>query len=139
MSEEFKVRRISPESAPVVQHEVDLSEALKRQLTVSGDLSELPSLMMVHQLKTWPEAFQAVWGGLKKYELRKDDREFKVGDGLFLREWDPVTKEYSGRALQATVTHITTACDFPGLQDEYVVMGLRVEAKGKATSPWFYR
>jgi hypothetical protein len=82
--------------------------------------------MSAHELKTWPEAFQAIWDGLKRYELRKNDREFRVGDTLSLREWDPVTRVYSGRLLEATVTYITRPCDFPGLQDEYVVMGIRV-------------
>lgn len=137
MTEDIKVRRVSPDGASVVQHEVELSDILKKQLTVSGDLSELPPLACTHELKTWPEAFQAVWEGLKKYELRKNDRYFLVGDSLFLREWDPVTKEYSGRAIQARVTYTTTSCDFPGLQDDYVVMGLKVEFRGNATSPWF--
>jgi hypothetical protein len=120
---------------------VGVSRGMSEDFMLSDEPLEgsgIPEVPMVHQLKTWPESFQAVWNGLKKYELRKDDRVFKVGDGLFLREWDPMTEEYSNRAIQATVTYITTSCDFPGLQDEYVVMGLKVEVKGKAASPWFY-
>lgn len=126
----IKIRRASSDGAPVIQHEVGLSEELKDQLTVSGDLSESPPLRRVHELKTWPEAFQAIWEGLKRYELRKNDRDFLVGDSLFLREYDPVAKEYSGRCFQARVTYMTVSCDFPGLQDDYVVMGIEIEGRG---------
>lgn len=44
-----------------------------------------------HQLKCWPEFFQATLNGLKKFELRRDDRPegYQVGDELLLKEWDP--------------------------------------------------
>ena len=45
--------------------------------------------MVVHELKTWPYEFAAVRAGTKKYEIRKNDRNFKVGDGLLLNEWYP--------------------------------------------------
>jgi len=81
--------------------------------------------MSEHELKTWPGAFTAVWEGNKRYELRKDDRGFKVGDRLDLREWDPETGAYSGRHIVARVVYITQAGDFPGLQEGFVIMALQ--------------
>ena len=62
--------------------------------------------MIEHFLKTWPEYFQAIWDGKKTFEVRKNDRDFKVGDMLVLQEFDPKTKEYSGSALCKRVTYI---------------------------------
>ena len=42
-----------------------------------------------HILKTWPNAFDAVKNGAKRFEWRRDDRGFEVGDVLVLRKWDP--------------------------------------------------
>lgn len=44
---------------------------------------------MIHELKTWPEFFDAVARGDKTFEVRKDDRGFQVGDELVLERWRP--------------------------------------------------
>jgi hypothetical protein len=62
--------------------------------------------MITHDLKTWPEFFQAIWEGKKLFELRQNDRNFRVGDILLLREWNPDTREYTERCIQAEVTYI---------------------------------
>jgi len=49
-----------------------------------------------HELKTWPQFFQPILNGIKRFELRRDDRleSFQVGDELLLKEWDPATFEH---------------------------------------------
>jgi hypothetical protein len=56
--------------------------------------------------KIWPESFQNISAGVKTYELRLADWECKPGDVLVLKEWDPKTKQYSGKAIEKTVTYV---------------------------------
>ena len=81
--------------------------------------------MKEHELKTWPNGFEAIWGGLKRYEMRRDDRGFEVGDRLDLREWIPQTEHYTGRHIVAQVVYVTRAGDFPGLQEGFCIMALQ--------------
>lgn len=43
----------------------------------------------IHRVKCWPEYFQAVIDGRKKFEARLDDRDYAEGDGVVLVEWNP--------------------------------------------------
>lgn len=62
--------------------------------------------MKVHELKTWPEYFEAIIRGVKTFEIRKNDRDFNTGDFLALYEYDPSTEEYTGREASAFVTYV---------------------------------
>ena len=75
--------------------------------------------MKTHELKIWPEFFDAVRTNAKRFEVRIDDRGgFHVGDELWLREWDRVSKTHTGRELKRRVTFVmdgTTIGPFPPL------------------------
>lgn len=62
--------------------------------------------MSEHRLKCWPEYFMAIASGKKRFELRRDDRGFQVGDTLLLEEWNPINGEYTGCVEVLTVTYI---------------------------------
>ena len=80
---------------------------------------------MIHDLKCWPEYFQAVKSGIKPFELRKDDRGYDVGDVLHLREFDPDTALYTGDEIDKTVTYVLPVVTYGAGNDErYVIMGL---------------
>lgn len=68
---------------------------------------ETLQLVDVHELKTWPESFRAIRCGDKRYEIRKNDRDFKVDDLLLLREYDPDTQAYTGPTFRVRVTHMS--------------------------------
>lgn len=80
-----------------------------------------------HELKCWPQFFDAILDGSKPYEVRKDDRDFAVGDTLHLREWNPDTWVYTGRETRARITHKLTDNAF-GVALGYCVLGLNHRA-----------
>lgn len=58
--------------------------------------------------KIWPEYFEAVASGKKKCELRLHDFDIMEGDTLVLEEWDPETRDYTGRKLEKKVSYVST-------------------------------
>lgn len=62
--------------------------------------------MATIEKKIWPEYFEAVRTGKKKFELRLNDFAVREGDILLLKEWDPKTKQYTGRNVEKKVTYI---------------------------------
>lgn len=79
---------------------------------------------MTHELKTWPDFYRVVESGEKTFEIRLNDRDFHVGDTLWLREYTAKTKVYSGRSCRRVVTYLL-AGEWPGLAPGYVVMAIR--------------
>ncbi len=78
--------------------------------------------MNLHTLKTDPAVFQAVWDDKKTYEIRKNDRDYQVGDVVVLRELVNTGDDmqfcgkplaYTGRTISNTISHV--------LKDQYGV------------------
>jgi hypothetical protein len=76
-----------------------------------------------HILKTWPDPFAAMAGGLKKFEYRKNDRGYRVGDMLVLRRWLPESMTFEGGELVRWVTYIARGPNF-GIPEGYCVMSV---------------
>lgn len=90
-------------------------------------MKEIPSnRQKIHDLKTWDSLFQYVKSGEKTAEYRKDDRGFKQGQFLNLREWDNETEEYTGESLLARITHIVYGGQF-GIPEDYCVMSITID------------
>ncbi len=92
--------------------------------------------MTQHRLKTWPEPFQAIWDGIKAFELRKDDRLFVIGDELRLIEWVPGAAGHVAYPTKRTILcdvnyMIRNSGPFPGIEAGYVLMGIRVRRRNK--------
>jgi ribosomal protein S17 len=61
--------------------------------------------MEIHK-KAWPELFQKVLEGKKKFDIRLADFDVKEGDVLILEEYNPKTKEYTGRSIKKKVSFV---------------------------------
>ena len=76
--------------------------------------------MKTHELKTLPEYFNAQLNGMKKFEVRKNDRGFQCLDVIILREWDGA--KYTGRKMKKRITYIL-GHDVEGIEKGFVVLG----------------
>lgn len=74
----------------------------------------------VHKLKIHPEYFEAVSKRKKNFEIRKNDRDFKVGDILILKEFVPENNEFTSRFITREITYITDYAQ----NENYVVLSV---------------
>ena len=75
-----------------------------------------------HRLKTLTNYYQDVEKGKKNFEVRFNDRNFKVGDILYLEEFVPPST-YTGRQIVKEVVYILDDQDF--CKEGYVTIGLK--------------
>lgn len=62
--------------------------------------------------KMWPESYEKVLSGEKTYDLRLADWHIEQGDVIIFQEWDPATKEYTGRELRKNVGYVGKTKDW---------------------------
>ena len=88
---------------------------------------------MMHRLKSWPEFFQPIATGERKFDLRRFDRSFKVGDSIEFLEWQPDSDgggDYTGHACRCLITSMLRGVGtggiepLKGLAGGYVILGL---------------
>ncbi len=87
-----------------------------------------------HELKLLIKYFKDVEQGRKTFELRKNDRDFKVGDTLILKEYHPGDTDYKdGIYTPAHYTNNETVKKIVyilqggqcGLEEGYVILGIQ--------------
>ena len=76
----------------------------------------------IHEVKTLPQYFEPAATGIKKFTIRKNDRNYQVGDTLLKREWHPGAG-YTGREAAFEITYITGYGQPPG----QVVLGIELQ------------
>lgn len=75
---------------------IDLEEERKKRKPQPRDKK-------IHNIKCEPESFSDIEYGLKNFEIRKNDRDYRQGDYVVLREYDG---EYTGRTLFRAITYV---------------------------------
>jgi len=78
-----------------------------------------------HYLKTRSNIFANLVSGLRTFEYRLNDRDYKVGDTLYLGEWSQDHMSYTGQSLVAKVTHLLEGGNF-GVPEGFVILGIDV-------------
>ncbi len=86
---------------------------------------------ITHDLKIYPEFFSAVCTGVKRAELRKNDRDYRVGDTLHLMETPRGSCHQTGEFINVIITHIADVGEWmPG----YVLLSVELQESRKADS-----
>lgn len=78
---------------------------------------------MTHELKILPKWFEDVKSGKKTFEIRRADRDFKVGDTLVLKEYEK--GRYTGREIERTIQYIYKGDGSYGLSEEFWILDLK--------------
>jgi len=73
--------------------------------------------VVLHELKIAPEYMELQMRGDKEFEIRKNDKNFQVGDLIDLREYE--NRKYLGREL---LVEITCVIDY-AQREGFVVLG----------------
>lgn len=76
--------------------------------------------MKVHEVKLSSQFFDDVVSGKKRFELRKNDRDYHKGDYLVLNEMK--NGLLTGRNVKVLVTYFLDGYD--GLLDDYCILGI---------------
>ena len=80
--------------------------------------------MKTHELKLNQQFEKAIWSGVKPFEIRKNDRDFQVGD--FIRFFVVDDKGNGWASLLNNITfEITYVLTGWGLEPGYVALGIR--------------
>lgn len=76
---------------------------------------------MIHSLRTEKRFFEDVKIRKKNFEVRKNDRGYKVGDYLALNEWE--NDAFTGRSMMVKVTYILDEGQF--CKEGFVTMAIK--------------
>lgn len=86
--------------------------------------SEQKEKRMTHELKIYPEPFEAVKKGLKTFEWRFNNRPYREGDILKLNEFDPDEMLHTGRFVEVKVMYLLEGGQF-GIPENFIIMSIK--------------
>ena len=74
-----------------------------------------------HYLKTLPKYFVPIERGIKNFEVRFNDRGYKIGDILHLEEF--ADGEFTGRVITKEICYILDEQEY--CKEGYVILGMK--------------
>lgn len=77
---------------------------------------------MVHELKTVEPYYSLVEKDIKTFEIRKNDRDYKINDVLLLKQYS-LLRGFSGKYLKRQVVYVLDNRQF--CKKGYVVLGIK--------------
>lgn len=86
--------------------------------------------MKTHEVRSWTDFFSSLASGDRQFDLRKNDRDYKVGDIIKFREYDDRAGKFTGAELRRRITHVMegvgagSITPLHGLQRGYVILSL---------------
>lgn len=103
------------------------TEKKLREMQQDEKMRSLPSASQgsgpkIHQIRLSAQYFEDVCSGKKNFELRKNDRGYKIGDILEMMEYKDGRN--TGRMARAEVTYLLE--DYTGLEEGYCIMAVKI-------------
>lgn len=120
-------RRKKTEEQKYSEKQNKIDRETKRKLEEQEDeekMNHLPSDagQQVYQLRLPGSCYEDTKNGIKTFELRKKEKEYRKGDILELMEF--TEGRHTGRVIRAEITYILD--DYTGLEEGYCIMAIRV-------------
>ena len=83
---------------------------------------------VTHELKVWPELFDDLLSGIKKFEYRRNDRDFYPGQKLLLKEYENLTEKFTGRSVEALILDIWGDGwkEIPDFPEGFCIMAIKI-------------
>lgn len=131
-----KTQVVKTEEQKYAEQQARIDRQTKKKLEEMEDerkMDVLPSEMpkTVHSIRIGKTFFDDAAAGIKPFTLRKNDRDYKVGDILEKMEFDE--GKYTGRTLRQEVIYKLE--DYTGLVDGYCILGVKnlevIETQGE--------
>lgn len=107
------------------QNRIDRETA--RKLREKEDAERMAAGVPENELKTHNVKLAASWwndvtSGKKRFELRKNDRGYKVGDKLLMQEY--AAGAFTGRSILVDITYMLE--EYSGLTEGYAILGIEL-------------
>lgn len=78
----------------------------RQESALASDEPKPKRKAMNHFVKCWPDHFEKIFDGTKPFELRKNDRDYRVGDQVIIQEWIPETETYTSRVVVWQIAYL---------------------------------